>query len=158
MLLALLVGCTTLNDIAPGTPLAEVQARFGRPVYACPLPEAGRRVIWSQQPSGQHAWAATVDANARVQAIEAILTDASFRRLRLGMDSDALRCTFGPPAIITQAGLGEQRRVVWSYRYRQAQTWNALMHVYLDHDARVTRFHPGPDPLFEDGPWFEGMR
>jgi len=150
---ATLVGCAAMTAIAPGTPLAELESHYGRPVHACPKPDGGQRLIWSQQPAGQHAWAAEISADAQVQRIEAILTDESFERLYVGMSTDALRCTFGPPALTGQAGLGKLQRNVWSYRYRESKAWNSLMHVYLDEAGRVERFHPGPDPLHEER-WF----
>jgi len=154
--LTMLAGCTNMTEITPGTPLKEVEIRYGQPVHACPQINGGQRLIWSQQPAGQHAWAVEVNAADQVQRIEAILTDTSFERLQIGMTSNALRCIFGPPAITARAGLGEQRRDVWSYRYRESKAWNSLMHVYLDEAGRVERFHPGPDPLFEEEHWSGG--
>lgn len=156
--LALLAGCASMTDIPPGTPQAEVESRFGRPTYACALPDGGQRLIWSQQPSGQYAWGANLSADGRVAGeVESVLTDASFRRLRVGMTTDELLCTFGPPAQKSEVGLGERRQMVWSYRYREAKSWNSLMHVYLDDSGRATRFHPGPDPMYDDDRWFGGL-
>jgi len=149
-------GCTLIANTPPGTPLAEVQRRHGAPAHICPQPDASLRVIWSQQPNGQYAWAARVGADGRVQAIEPVLTDEAFQRLRSGQTTDQLRCAYGPPAIIGSVGWG-QRQTVWSYRYREAKSWNSLMHIYLDADGKVERFHPGPDPKFEEDRLLGGL-
>ena len=60
-----LSACANLAQVAPGTPLADVQARFGRPNFECPQANGGRRVIWTQQPMGQYAWGAMWAPTAR---------------------------------------------------------------------------------------------
>jgi len=154
--LAVLSGCTLIANTPPGTALSDVQRRHGPPAHVCTQPDGSQRAIWSQQPNGQHAWAASVDAAGQVQAVEAVLTDEAFQRLRPGITTDELRCTYGPPARISVVGWG-QRPTVWSYRYREAKAWNSLMHIYLDADGKVERFHPGPDPMFEEERGLSGM-
>ena len=146
----LLGACTSMKDIPPGTPLAEVQARYGAPTMDCPQPNGERRLIWSRQPMGQYAWATSVTPDGHVGQVEQILTDAAFGQVKSGdWDREQLLCTFGPPSEISLVGLPSSRHLVWSYRYRQAGAWNSLMHVYLSEDGRVTRIHPGPDPMFD---------
>ncbi len=147
----LLGGCASLTAIPPDTPLDQVVSRFGAPTLQCKDRQGHDRVVWSQQPLGQQAWGSTVDAQGRVQAIEPILTDAHFQILKQGVwTPEQVRCEFGPPAVIETVGLPSVRQIVWSYRYRQDHVWNSLMYVYFGHDgARVTRFHPGPDPMYD---------
>ncbi len=38
---------------------------------------------------------------------------------------------------------------VWSYRYKESEVWNSLMHVHFDRDGVVRMRMNGPDPLFE---------
>jgi hypothetical protein len=148
---ALLLGaCAGMHDIPPGTPLADVQARYGTPTIACPAPDGTRHLVWSTQPMGQYAWATTVTPDDRVGPVEQILTDASFSQVKTGeWNREQLRCAFGPPAEISVVGLPGARSLIWSYRYRQAGAWNSLMHFYLSDDGRVIRMHPGPDPMFD---------
>lgn len=149
--LALLYGCASVQSVAPGTPLAQVEAQFGRPNYSCPLPDGGRRVIWSGQPFGQFAWGTNVDAQGRVGQVTPLLTDQHFQVLREGSwTPEQVLCEFGPPAEKSGVGLPSSIQIVWSYRYRQSGVWNSLMHVYFGTDGeRVTRFHPGPDPMYD---------
>jgi len=153
--LAATAGCTTMASIPPGTPLAEVESQYGRPNFSCPLPDGGQRAIWTQQPLGQYAWASDVGPDGRTNGVQAILTDAYFERLREGTwTAGQVQCAFGPPALVREVGLPSVRQVVWSYRYKQSGVWNSLMHVYMGRDGdRVTRFHPGPDPMYDDERW-----
>ncbi len=146
-----LAGCANIAATPPGTPLSQVTARFGAPTLRCVDRQGHDRVVWSRQPLGQYAWGATVDAQGRVQGVEPILTDAHFQVLKQGeWTADQVRCEFGPPAIIDTAGLPNVRQIVWSYRYKQDHVWNSLMYVFMGPDGRqVTKFHPGPDPMYD---------
>lgn len=146
----LLVGCSSMQDIPPGTSLAEVQARYGAPTITCPHQNGGERMVWSTQPMGQYAWATTAGPDGRVGQVEQILTDAAFKQVKLNeWTQEQLQCAFGPPAEVSVVGLPSSRSLIWSYRYRQAGAWNSLMHFYLSDEGRVIRMHPGPDPMYD---------
>lgn len=149
--LLIVSGCANLNQVPPGAPLAEVQAQFGAPNFSCDHADGTRRVIWTQQPMGQFAWGANVGADGRIDQVTPVLTDKSFQQLATGTwTAERVRCEFGPPANVSSVGLPNTREVVWAYRYRQDGVWNSLMYVYMGRDGEyVTRFHPGPDPMFE---------
>ena len=151
---ATLAGCANFTEVAPGSMLTDVEASFGRHNHECPLPDGGKRVIWATQPHGQYAWATNVSPTGQIDKIVPILTDEYFKKLHVGMTPDELLCTYGPPALIEPTGLGEMRRTVWSYRYRQSGVWNSLMHVYINDNDQVDRFHPGPDPMFDEDRFF----
>jgi len=146
-----LAGCASLGDVAVGTSLDQVVAQFGEPDVRCPADGGGENLVWSTQPYGQYAWHIRTDPQGRVGAVRAALTDANFQRLRTGVwTQHDVVCAFGSPARRSSVGLPSVRQQVWSYRYRQEGVWNSLMHVYFGRDgARVTHFHPGPDPLFD---------
>ncbi len=149
--LAGLAACANMTEVPPGSPLSQVQAQFGTPNFECPLADGGRRVIWTQQPMGQYAWGTNVSPDGLIDRVLPLLTDAHFKVLETGdWGPERVRCEFGPPARIDQAGLGEKREVVWSYRYRENSAWNSLMYVYMGRDGnKVTHFHPGPDPMYD---------
>lgn len=139
------------KKVQPGTPLAAVEAEYGRPDFTCTRPDGRQRVIWTLQPNGQYAWGTDVNGDGRIVRMEALLTDEHFRRLGTGTwTPDQVQCEFGPPAQIDEVGLPSVRQVVWSYRYKQDDVWFSLMYVYFGHDgSHVTNFHPGPDPRYE---------
>lgn len=147
-----LAACANLAQVQPGTPYADVLTQFGTPNYTCPQAGGGQRVIWTQQPMGQYAWGTNVGTDGRVGPVVPLLTDTHFKVLEVGdWGPDRVRCEFGPPARIEEAGLGEKREVVWSYRYKENGVWNSLMYVYMGRDGnKLTHFHPGPDPMYDD--------
>ena len=147
----LLAGCTTMTQLPPGTPLAQVEAEYGRANFSCPAENGAQRLIWTQQPMGQYAWGTHVGSDGITDRITSLLTDEHFNKLATGTwTAEHVRCEFGPPAEITTVGLPSSTQIVWSYRYRQAGAWNSLMHVYFGNDGEsVTRFHPGPDPMYD---------
>lgn len=150
----ILAACASPADIPPGTSLTDMEARYGAPTIDCPLPDGTRHVVWSGQPMGQFAWATTVTPDGRVGQIEQILTDRAFATVKVGeWNADRLLCMFGPPAEKSEVGLPSNLQHIWSYRYRQSGAWNSLMHFYIGPDGRITRMHPGPDPMFEPVEW-----
>lgn len=151
-----LSACTTLSEVPPGAALGEVTAQFGLPNFECDRPDGTHRVIWSMQPLGQYAWGTDLLPDGRTEQVVPILTDAYFKQhLALGMTAEQVRCEFGPPAEISGVGLPSVRQTVWAYRYKQSGVWNSLMYVYMGREGdQVTRFHPGPDPLYDEDRWF----
>jgi len=149
---ATMLAACALPNVPPGASVAEAQAAYGKPKMTCPIAGGGERLIWSQQPMGQYAWATNVGPDGRTDGVKPILIDSHFEVLREGVwTPDRVRCEFGPPAEIDAVGLPSVRQVVWAYRYRQFNSWNSLMYVYMGPNGdQVTRFHPGPDPLWDD--------
>lgn len=153
VLAAALAGCADMAAKVPaGAPLDQVEASYGRPNFTCTRPDGRQRVIWTQQPMGQYAWGANVGPDGHIDRVERLLTDAHFKLLDEGdWPAERVRCEFGPPALIDEVGLPSVRQVVWSYRYRENDSWNSLMYVYMGRNGdRVTRHHPGPDPMYDE--------
>lgn len=152
--LSALAACTSMQSIPPGTPLAEVQARYGTPTLECPLGDSRRNLVWSTQPMGHFAWSTQVGPEGTVSQLTQVLSDAEFRKVETGRwNSEQLRCAFGPPAEISSVGLPSVRQTVWSYRYLEAGVWYSLMHFYISDTGIVERMHPGPDPMYEVRDW-----
>lgn len=146
-----LAGCTNMAQTPPGTALSVIQSEYGAPNYRCTTETGQERVIWSQQPFGQYAWGANITPDGRAESVELVLSDAYIQRLAQGTwTPEQVRCAFGPPAKIELVGMPSVRETVWSYRYKESGVWNSLMYIYFGTDGKkVTRFHPGPDPLFD---------
>lgn len=148
-------GCVTLMDeIEPGTPVAEIQQRYGDPTMQCPLPDGAKRLIWSRQPLGQHAWGVDVAADGKTGEVRPLLTDANFARLASGYwPAERVRCEFGPAAYVREIGVAAVRQKVWEYRYKSQGSFPVLMGVFMGPDGDVARrFEASPDPMFEVSP------
>jgi len=151
MLATLLAGCgTQIMKAQPGTPVVEIIAQHGKPSYECTAKNGRKRLIWSQQPFGQYAWATEVTPEGTITEMTQVLADQHFNRMSRGIwTREDVLCEFGPPADEEQVGIPEARRDVWSYRYRQSDVWYSMMYVYFEPNGnRVIRFHSGPDPMF----------
>jgi len=112
-----LTGCASFADVKPGTPLSEVIQQHGKPSVTCPEPNGTQRVLWTQQPSGEQAWAASVGADNRVGTFTQMLTEQQFEAMNQGQwDADKVRCQFGPPANIRQFP-DHPNDNVWEYHY-----------------------------------------
>lgn len=147
-----------MATIAPDTPLDTIIQAYGTPSQTCTTETGQQRVLWTQQPMGQYAWATNVTPDGRAERVELVLSDTYFERLREGVwTPERVLCTFGPPAKKETIGLPSLTQYVWSYRYRENSTWNSLMYVNFGTDGKhVVRFGPGPDPLYaRDGFWLD---
>ncbi len=146
----MLAGCANMAETPAGTPLASVQAQFGKPTMTCPLANGGFRAIWSQQPYGEYAWGADVNAQGDVGVITQVLDDPVFEQLSEGVwDAKRVRCMFGPPAQVDSVGLPSVRKTFWSYRYMQYGVWYSMMNIGFDPQTMIVTTHfPSPDPMF----------
>lgn len=148
----LLGGCVTLMDeLDAGTPVAEIRQRYGDPTLECPLPEGGKRFIWSRQPLGQYAWGVDEGADGKTGEVRPLLTDANFARLSAGYwPAERVRCEFGPPANVREIGMSAVRQKVWDYRYKDRAGQPSIMSVFMGPQGDVVRRHEsGPDPMYD---------
>jgi hypothetical protein len=142
-----LTGCASVQTVSPGTPLPEVLERFGNPNVSCPDPSGGTRMIWSEQPSGEQAWATVVGANKTVGAFEQILNAQAFTKLDQGQwSAGQVRCEFGPPAKkLTFPDATD--KVVWEYRYLGAAESYDMLFVTFDRATNMmVGYQTGLDP------------
>ncbi|WP_256988561.1 hypothetical protein [Bordetella genomosp. 9] len=147
----LLAGCANIAATPAGTPLADMESRYGTPSYTCTRPDGARRVVWSQLPSGSYAWGTDLDAQGRAVRMQALMSPEHFALLRQGdWTPEAVRCEFGPPGRVGAVGLGEKHEVVWSYYYVLDDRWHSVMYVYLGPKGdKVTHYHSGPDQRYQ---------
>ncbi len=144
-----LTGCAQVSSVQPGTPLSDVIRKFGRPVVTCDQADGSRRMVWTEQPQGETAFALTVGVDKRVGAPEQLLDDGHFSILGNGQvwTAERIRCQFGPPANVTAVGFGQSRQWVWGYRYMQPANFAAMMYIYMGQDGHtMTRYESLPDP------------
>jgi hypothetical protein len=140
----LLAGCAQISSVQPGTPVAQVLKQYGSPAVSCPARDGGKRMVWTQQPEGQTAYAVNISPQGLVEApAQQVLTDSSFTVLNNGevWTRERVQCQFGPPGNITRDDWGQDHQWVWGYRYLRFDTEPAKMYVYLGNDgAQVTKY------------------
>lgn len=142
---SLLAGCAHPDGLRVGMSRDELTSRFGRP--AAERREATGDVwIYSSAPLGQRASAAHLDASGHVTSVEPLLNTEHFATIRVGeWNKDAVLAHFGKAAVFSRV----QTYEVWSYRYREAETWDSLFHVMFDAAGVVRQVQNGPDPMYE---------
>jgi hypothetical protein len=143
-----LVGCGSMDKIAPGTPLQSVVSQYGQPSVECQNPNGTKRVVWTQEPAGEEAWAANVDASGGVSEFTQVLTADQFTVLNQGSwTAERVKCHFGPPAeVVTYRGNSNQ--AVWQYQYMGGGTDGFMMLYVTINKAsnRVAGYSTGMNP------------
>ena len=143
-----LAGCASFADVKPGTPLSEVISQHGQPTVTCPEANNNRRVVWTEQPAGEQAWATSVDANNRVGPFTQMLTEDQFQAINQGdWDITKLRCQFGPPANV-QRFQAHPNETVWEYHYLggAGDEYMMLWVTVQQSTDRVLNYTTGMDP------------
>lgn len=147
-----LSACAGYRSVPTNATVMETLSIMGDANHICQRADGGQRFVWSRQPLGQYIYGADVGADGRlINGVQSVMTSENFRKLDSGRwSANDVLCEFGPPAETERLGLGEKREVIWSYRYKEANHWNKLLHIYLGPNGDyVTRWHTGPDPLYE---------
>lgn len=149
-----LAGCAGMSRTPPsiGDPLDTVVAKFGRPTAIYPL-EGGQVLEYASGPMGQYTWMARIGADRRLQAFEQVLSANGFGKVKIGQftKDDVLR-TLGRPSEVSRVAFQDYE--VWSYRYKEADVWNSMMHVHFDRAGIVRQMLNGPDREYEERPFF----
>jgi outer membrane protein assembly factor BamE (lipoprotein component of BamABCDE complex) len=145
-----LSACSTFSRTpAPGTPLADVTAKLGKPDAVYPDPNGGQVLEYRGQPMGQFQHMARFGADGRLVSYDQVLTSENFAKIQPGrwMRDDVLR-TFGRPAETGRDRVSGFES--WSYRYKQDGVWNAYMNVYFNGRGEVHHTENTPDPMLDD--------
>jgi hypothetical protein len=136
---ATLAGCASFADVAPGTPYQQVVKEFGKPSASCPEPNGGTRMVWSQEPAGEQAWATTVGADKLVGPFTQVLNDSAFEQLNQGQwSAGTVRCAFGPPARAYVFG-DNPNQIAWEYHYETASDGDNLNVLYVTFDRATNK-------------------
>jgi len=127
----------------PGTPVAEVQQRLGRPTGSYPN-GADTMLEYAYGPWGQYTWMARIGPDGRLVSYEQVLTSEKFATVKPGKDDkDSILRTFGRPAQVTHYASVDGD--VWLYRYKEQDVWNSMMSVEFNRGGVVQAMVNGPD-------------
>lgn len=146
-----MAGCASAPPL-PGAPQREVLTRLGKPsaVYSV---QNDTVLEYATGPFGQFTYMARIGPDDRLMSYEQVLTDAKFATVKVGVTNkeDVLH-TFGRPAETSY--LSWQKLEVWTYRYKQSDVWDAMMHVHFDDQGVLRMMQSGPDEYKERLPFF----
>jgi hypothetical protein len=141
----LLNACATA--VFPGETESVVLSKLGQP--------AGRYQVNQEQwleyptgPRGQQTYFAYFDSDGKLKSYEQVLNSAKFATIAINQaDKEQVLRTIGRPA--EKSYLALSKLEVWSYRYKEADIWNSLMHVHFDSNGIVRKMENGPDRMYE---------
>lgn len=146
-LLALLAGCASAPAVMPGQSEAEVVAQLGAP--SARYQEGDDTILaYVHGPWGQQTYMARLDADGHLKSYEQVLTTQKFAAVKIGQATqrDILH-TFGTPAETSYLSLSDL--TVWTYRYKESNAWDSMMHVHFDRNGIVRKMLNGPDTWLE---------
>jgi hypothetical protein len=154
LILPLLAACATVGGPPPalGESIAGVEARFGPPTAVYP-DGAGKVLEYATGPMGQRTYMARFGPDGRLVSYQQVLTSPVFGSLKIGeaTKADVLR-TVGRPAEVSHVALNNYE--VWSYRYKEDDVWNSMMHLHFDQAGVLRLMQNGPDPMYEERRFF----
>ena len=151
----LLIGaCAGLGShpVSPGDTESTVISRLGAPTNR--YQDGNERLLeYMKGPWGQQTYMARIGSDGRLVSYEQVLTSQRFASIRPGeaTKNDVLKL-IGAPSDTSYLALSELE--VWSYPYKEANTWNSVMHVHFDKRGIVQRMQSGPDLRYDpDSRW-----
>lgn len=130
--------------LAPGATEADVVARLGRPTHV--YQDGGSRVLeYMHGPMGQTTELARIAPDGRLQSYEQVLTMEKFATIIPNQTSkEQVLLTVGAPSEVKF-----YRHVSmdgWNYPFKESNTWDSMMTIYVDNTGMVRRMENGPDP------------
>lgn len=150
-----LTACAGMNRTmpSPGDPVATVVAKFGEPSALFTDADDSQILEYAFGPMGQQTWMARFTPDGHLRAFEQVLTGKSFATIKVGVatETDVLRA-IGHPAERSYLALPDL--AVWSYRYKENDVWNSMMHVHFNRAGVVKMMQNGPDPMYEEKRFF----
>ena len=123
---------------------ADVRARFGEPAAVYNEDKGARTFEYPRQPEGQVNYMITIGADGKMSALRQVLKDATFVKVRPGMDKAQLRRLLGRPAKTQLYELKQEE--VWDWRYRHENNESRLFSVTLDKNGAVLSTATAVDP------------
>jgi hypothetical protein len=134
---------------APGTPLADVRVRLGQPTARYDLGGGDTELEYATGPWGQQTWMARFGPDQRLLSYQQVLDANTFAKIMYGKSTkqDVLHL-IGRPA--ETMFLPRQQLEVWTYRYKEANVWNSMMHVHFDTGGVVRMLMNGPDEWMDE--------
>ncbi|CAG2127777.1 hypothetical protein [Cupriavidus plantarum] len=149
---AALTACSTLAPVQTGQkligqPESAVRATFGQPTDMFRLKDGTTRWIYSTQPLGEDAYAATFDRNGNLADFRNMLTTEELYKAQVNVwtKQDVLE-HYGAPREPNQY-FPIMKREVWTYRFFQDRMWYSMFNFYFDDAGVLRQTQITPDPL-----------
>jgi|GEM_PF-1961379 len=138
-----LAGCALFGpDISPGSPEEDVIAKYGKPTAR--YRDGNATLLEYAAFYGQQTYMIRLDANHRFVSRKQVLTVEQFHAIQVGKDNmQSVLLRVGQPA--EKSILPLKRYTVWSYRYKEDDLWDSMMHIQFDENGIVRNKENGLD-------------
>jgi hypothetical protein len=144
--IVLLSGCAT--QPLPRSE-GEVVARYGQPSEEWQQPDGTRVLMYADTPLGYGSTRYIVDKDHAVIAVEPVINDEHFARLKAGMTEEDVRHELGRPG--ERAAYRNLNEYVWSWRYLEFGNRRMFFNAHFDSSSgrlKHTSRTPEPEPHF----------
>lgn len=158
LMASFLFSCAGIGSraVVIGEPESEVIGKLGNPSHI--YQDGSFRLLeYKTGPWGQRTYMARISPDGKLLSYEQVLTNDKFASIIVGSATkeDVLR-RVGSPSETSYLSLKDLE--VWSYPYKESDTWNSVMHVHFDRRGIVHSLQNGPDMRFDrDGKFPFGM-
>ena len=151
-----LAGCdkVAMDSLKPGVSSeGDVIAALGQPERIWQEADGGRTLEYNRQPFGVVNYMVRIGPSGTMTALNQVLTQENFARIKPGMSRDEVRYILGKPADMTPYKLS--RTEVWVWRFELFPSKNRGFYVTFDQNGRVQSANEGPE---HDGSEMRGGR
>lgn len=144
----ILGGCVSGPPLMPGDTEQDVIAKRGVPAFRY---QDGNQIVLEYPGGyyGQYSYMARLGPDGRLMGYEQIKTVEKFATIKINQSTklDVLKAV-GHPSETSWLSLPQLE--VWSYRYRENDVWNSIMHIQFDQAGIVRRMENLRDPMFDE--------
>lgn len=136
--LVFLSGCASFDGrtLKPGVAgEADVRQLMGTPAAVWPEAGGGSLMSYPRGPLGLYTYMVRIDRNGRLVAIEQVLDETHFNKVRSAMSKDDVSRLIGPPG--SARDYVRPSEIVWDYRYRDVWEYESIFSVIFGADGKV---------------------
>ncbi len=109
---------------------AQVRATMGEPALELAAADGSRRLVYPRGPLGAQTYMADIATDGKLIAVNAVLNDDTFNRIRPGLTRDDILRMIGPPG--ETMGFSRTQTVAWDYRYQDTWGYPAIFSVIFN--------------------------
>lgn len=143
------LACACATSIQPGVSReSDLIARHGAPSEEWQQPDGTRVLMYADTPMGYGSTKYIVDKDHTVVAVEPVINEEHFARLRPGMTREEVRRELGRPGEF--AGYPRLNEDVWSWRYIEFGNRRMFFNAHFDASTGLlkhTSRSPEPEPI-----------
>ncbi|MBE0626068.1 MAG: hypothetical protein IH606_14780 [Burkholderiales bacterium] len=138
----LLAACASYSGsgLKPGVAnLEQVQALMGQPAMRWQDADGSVQLAYPRGPYGYHTYMVKIGSDGRLQSIENVLEDSTFRRIVPGLSKEEVLRLLGPPNESRSVYNKARNELAWEWRFRDAFNEPARYVVLFDASAGTVR-------------------